>query len=183
MGDHSYACLAFKSDQDNLTSEKRQLVFEEKFRNLGWEVPRFVSEMKSSESCYFNTIAQVRMAKWSKGGVALVGDAAHAASGMGTSLAIVGAYVLAKEIERGGGDYSLAFERYESRIRDFVEKGQELADSNHQLLASDGSSMKMMAQLYLMKVLPRRFIQYITERGRKQMRRVANGLVLESEGF
>ena len=179
VNDYSYACLAFKSQQDVLPSENLKAIFEKQFSGMNWEVPRLISEMNSNENCYFNSIAQVRMSKWSKGRVALVGDAAHAASGMGTSLCMVGAYVLAREIEGSNGDYNIAFERYEDSIRKFVEDAQDLAESNHQLLSSEGSSMRMMFQLYLMKLLPKKCIQFITKRGRDQMRKVANGLALE----
>lgn len=178
--DHSsYAALAFRSEEETLPSKNLKSVFEKQFKDLGWEVPRLISAMNSSDECYFNSIAQVKMPHWSKGRVALIGDAAHATSGMGTSLSMVGAYVLAREIEVSNGDYNIAFDKYEQSIRNFVEEAQDLAESNQQLLAGKDSSIKMMLQLYLMKILPKRFIQFITKRGREQMRKVANGFTLE----
>lgn len=177
---HSYGCLAFKSDEKSLPLVNLNAVFEEQFKELGWEIPRFVHSMNKNEGCYFNSIAQVRMASWSKGQVALIGDAAHAASAMGTSLSIVGAYVLARELEKANGDYKIAFESYEKSIRSFVENAQDLAESNQQLISGKNSSMFITFQLYLMKVLPKKFIQFITSHGRSQMKKVANGIVLES---
>ena len=61
--------------------------------------------------------------------MALLGDAAHCAaptSGQGTSLALIGAYVLALELGRTE-DHALAFARYERRMRPFVEANQALA--------------------------------------------------------
>jgi 2-polyprenyl-6-methoxyphenol hydroxylase-like FAD-dependent oxidoreductase len=69
------------------------------------------------------------MPQWSKGRVALVGDAAHAPSfrsGQGTSLALVGAYVLAGELARHD-DPLAAFAAYERIARPFVETNQALA--------------------------------------------------------
>ncbi|MCH9630442.1 MAG: Kynurenine 3-monooxygenase [Chlamydiia bacterium] len=179
-GVHSYACLAFKSEEETLSSDHLKDIFEKQFNDINWEVPQLISQMKSCDDCYFNSIAQVRMPKWTSGRVALVGDAAHAASAMGTSLSMVGAYVLAREIEQANGDFNIAYERYEKSIRDFVVNAQDLAEDNHQLLANgDGSSIKMQIQLFLMRVFPKKFIQFITKRGREQMRSVANGLTLE----
>ncbi len=71
------------------------------------------------------------MSRWSAGRSVLLGDAAHCASplsGMGTSMAVVGAYVLAGELAEADGDHALAFTRYESLMREFVNKCQGLAD-------------------------------------------------------
>lgn len=66
------------------------------------------------------------MDRWSKGRVALTGDAAWCAtplSGIGTTLSIVGAYVLAGKLARTN-DVAEAFQRYEAVMRPFVERGQ-----------------------------------------------------------
>lgn len=177
VGNHSYACLAFKSEEEMTPLDNLKALFERQFQGLDWEVPRLISLMKESNDCYFNSIAQVRMPCWSKGRVALIGDAAHSVQAMGTSLAMVGAYVLAREIDESKGNYVLAFDKYEKTMRKHVEAAQALAETNQQ--AFTGSSMRMKFQLYLMKILPKKIIQYFTERGRKQMKEVANGLTLE----
>ncbi|MBS0625161.1 MAG: FAD-dependent monooxygenase [Verrucomicrobia bacterium] len=174
---HSFACLAFKSENNLLPRENLKSIFEERFKNTGWEIPRFVAAMKESNDCYFDTVAQIRMPAWSKGNVVLVGDAAHAASSIGTSLAIVGAYILAQEIE---GDYPTAFARYEKSMRKFVERGQNLAQSNLQIIANAESSWLIKLQLYLMKLLPEKFIRLSSKWERWQMKRAANSLKLDS---
>jgi 2-polyprenyl-6-methoxyphenol hydroxylase-like FAD-dependent oxidoreductase len=98
---------------------------------FGWEVPRFIQKMEDSTDFYFGAVAQVKMDGWSNGRVVLVGDAAYCPSpfsGQGTSLALVGAYVLATELARNQSDCSAAFERYESRMRPFVALNQALID-------------------------------------------------------
>ncbi|MEJ2860829.1 FAD-dependent monooxygenase [Actinomycetospora flava] len=70
-------------------------------------------------------MTQVRLPAWSRGRVALVGDAAYCAtavSGQGTSLAMVGAYVLAGELARGLGAGA-----YQDRMQHYVEANQHLA--------------------------------------------------------
>ncbi len=177
VGNHSYACLTFKSEEETLFIDNLKTVFEKQFQGLDWEIPRLVALMKEGDECYFNSIAQVRMPYWSKGRTVLIGDAAHSVQGMGTSLAIVGAYVLAREIDESNGDYTLAFDKYEKNMRKFVEAAQDLAEENQQGFTE--SSLRMKIQLYLMKIFPKKLIQYFTDRGKKQMKEVANGLILE----
>jgi len=178
--EYSYACLAFRSEQELLADELSG-VFEEQFEGLGWEIPRLCMAMKESGDCYYNSLAQVRMPYWSKGKVALVGDAAYAASAMGTSLALVGSYVLAREIAAANGDHEIAFPSYENAIRKFVVDAQDLVESDHQILSSGSSSIKLTLQLYLMKIMPKKSIQFLSKRGREQMRKVANNYDLEED--
>jgi 2-polyprenyl-6-methoxyphenol hydroxylase-like FAD-dependent oxidoreductase len=99
------------------------------FADGGWEVPRLVDAMRRTDDLYFDSVNQIRMSNWSKGRVALVGDAAYAPSfrsGQGTSLALVGAYVLAGELA-AHGDPTEAFAAYERTLRPFVEANQALA--------------------------------------------------------
>lgn len=77
-----------------------QLV-EETFAGIGWEVPQLLRGLRASDDFYFDSISQIKLDSYSRGRIALVGDAAYCASplsGMGTSLGIVGAYVLAGEL-------------------------------------------------------------------------------------
>lgn len=177
VGNHSYACLAFKSEEQELPLDNLKAVFEKEFQGLGWEIPLLLSLMKESKDCYFNSIVQVRMPCWFKGRVALIGDAAHSVQAMGTSLAMIGAYVLAREIDESNGDYTFAFDKYEKTMRSLVETSQDLAETNQQAFTQ--SSMRMKIQLYLMKILPKKIMQYFTEKGKKQMKEVANSLTLE----
>jgi 2-polyprenyl-6-methoxyphenol hydroxylase-like FAD-dependent oxidoreductase len=103
------------------------------FAGEAWEVPRLLEAMWEAPDFYFDTVSQVRMDRWSSGRVALVGDAAYGPSpmaGVGTSLALVGAYVLAGELAAAGGDHRTAFASYERELRDYVGKGHKLAKGN-----------------------------------------------------
>ncbi|WPB95115.1 FAD-dependent monooxygenase [Streptomyces malaysiensis] len=103
------------------------------FSGYGWEVPRMVAAMRESDDLFFDVVSQIHMPRWSAGRVALVGDAAYAPSffsGQGSSLALVGAYVLAGELAAGlaaGAHHGDAFEGYERTVRSFVEMNQALA--------------------------------------------------------
>lgn len=82
---------------------QQQQLLTDAYANEGWEVPRLLAEVGNAPDFYFDSLSQVHMGQWSKGRVALVGDAAYCASpasGQGTSLALVGGYVLAGELRR-----------------------------------------------------------------------------------
>lgn len=101
----------------------------EAFAEDRWRTNELIDTLATADDVYFDTVSQVRMDRWSKGRVALVGDAAYAPaflSGQGTSIAIAGAYVLASELV-GHDRPEPAFAAYERRLRDYVERNQELA--------------------------------------------------------
>lgn len=120
---------------------QRQLVTEH-LAGLGWEVPRLLAAMADAPHFYFDAMAQIHLDRWTTNRVALVGDAGYCASalsGQGTSLAIVGAYVLADELGRPGAVHESAFAAYEHRMGPFVRLNQALATENPGGPASDES--------------------------------------------
>ncbi|WP_161992247.1 FAD-dependent monooxygenase [Pseudonocardia sp. EV170527-09] len=103
------------------------------FAGGGWWLPELLAGMDRAEDLYLTPITQVRLPTWSRGPVALLGDAAWCPtllSGQGTTLAVVGAYVLAGELARSGGDPGAAAAAHERRMRGWVEANQELALTN-----------------------------------------------------
>ncbi|ATL81461.1 FAD-dependent oxidoreductase [Streptomyces sp. SID8382] len=101
------------------------------FADAGWEVPGMVNAMRDADDLFFDTAGQIRMAHWSSGRVALVGDAAYAPSfltGQGSSLALVGAYMLANALATHR-DHTAAFAAYERDTREFVAMNQALVDN------------------------------------------------------
>lgn len=100
------------------------------FANSGWECPQILSALQDADDLYFDSISQIRMEAWTKGRVALVGDAAACPSliaGEGTGLAMAEAYVLANEFRKTPNDHSLAFTRYEGLLRPFLIRKQKSA--------------------------------------------------------
>ncbi|MEV0202049.1 FAD-dependent monooxygenase [Nonomuraea sp. NPDC050691] len=93
-------------------------------------VDRWLDELDRSPAFYFDSISQLRMDSWSRGRVTLVGDAGYSpgpAVGGSTSLAVVGAYVLAGELARAGGDHERAFPAYERAMAEHVRGSREAA--------------------------------------------------------
>ncbi|MFC7548063.1 FAD-dependent monooxygenase [Plantactinospora sp. GCM10030261] len=124
---------AGRLDYDYRDVDAQRRMVADRLGGLGWEVPRLVADMWQAPDFYFDAMAQVRMPTWSNGRVTLLGDAAYCPSplsGQGTSLALVGAYVLAAELAVTGGDHRRAFAAYEHRMRPFVAANQALATEN-----------------------------------------------------
>ncbi|MFG2547613.1 FAD-dependent monooxygenase [Streptomyces sp. NPDC048594] len=99
----------------------------EVFADAGWEVPGIMSALHDADDVFFDAVGQIRMPRWSSGRVALLGDAAYAPSfltGQGTSLALVGAYMLAGSL--ADRDHAAGFAAYERDTRDFVTLNQNL---------------------------------------------------------
>jgi 2-polyprenyl-6-methoxyphenol hydroxylase-like FAD-dependent oxidoreductase len=84
--------------------------------------------MREADDLFFDVVSQIRMPAWAKGRIALVGDAAYATSflsGQGTSVSLVGAYVLAGELS-SHANHRDAFAAYEQKMRPFIEQNQAL---------------------------------------------------------
>jgi 2-polyprenyl-6-methoxyphenol hydroxylase-like FAD-dependent oxidoreductase len=106
----------------DVVAQKRAL--KAPFGDVGGRFRTLVAELDAADDLYASEMAQVRLRRWSDGRIVLAGDAAYCPSpltGQGTSLALVGAYVLAEEIARSTGDLAAAAVRHERRLRPFVE--------------------------------------------------------------
>lgn len=114
------------------TAAQRELIarrFTEAGADTRWQVPRLMKAMFQACDFAFDSMGQVHMDAWSRGRVVLLGDAAYCPTpltGLGTSLALVGGYVLAGELARAGGAHNAAFANYERIMRPYVTKAQEL---------------------------------------------------------
>ncbi|WP_026412794.1 FAD-dependent monooxygenase [Actinomadura oligospora] len=111
----------------------QQRLLAERLEGGGWELPRLLETMRDAPDFHFDAMAQVHMDSWSSGRVVLLGDAGYCGSplsGQGTSMAMVGAYVLAGELKEARGDHEAAFTAYERELRGYVTANQELALTN-----------------------------------------------------
>jgi len=118
-------------EYDRRDTDQQKRILYHHFAHDAWEIPHLLEMMKAAPDFYFDSVSQVKMDRWSAGRSVLLGDAAYCASplsGMGTGMAVVGAYVLAGELAEADGNYALAFQRYESLMRDFVKRCQGIAD-------------------------------------------------------
>ena len=128
--------LAFRTEREidynyRDRAHQRRMVHDY-FDGLGWKVPAMLDHVDADDEFYFDKVKQVRMPVWSKGRVALVGDAGYCVSpvaGMGGSMAIIGAARLANALQRHGVDHAAAFHEYHDKLCPFVEEVQEKAVS------------------------------------------------------
>jgi len=114
--------------RDDVAGQKA--VVAAKAANLGGMFTPLIEAMRGAPQFYYGDLAQIHMPSWSQGRVVLAGDAAHCASpfsGQGTSLALVGAFVLARELARTE-NFAEAFAAYEKRMRPFVNLNQALVN-------------------------------------------------------
>jgi len=115
-----------KRNYDYKDHEQHKKILTENFKDGSWKIPRILEAMLHSNDLYFDEVCQIHMPTWTKGHVALLGDAAHTTgfpTGMGTSLAIQGATLLAKELDTND-DYNTAFNKYNEIYKPYVENVQ-----------------------------------------------------------
>lgn len=130
--------LGGKSDSEALNNAKRgdeqKAVLTELFQGAGWLIDDFVKGMQGTKNFYMEKLGLVKMDSWSKGRVVLLGDAGYCPSvntGMGTTSAMVGTYILAGEIGKHyGQDESkdalmTALKSYETKFRPFMDNVQK----------------------------------------------------------
>ncbi|MFC5185865.1 FAD-dependent monooxygenase [Actinomadura harenae] len=114
-------------DRRDLEGQKRLVA--ERFAGMGWHAADVLGDLANAPYFYHDSVSVVRMKTWTKGRIALLGDAGYGATcgGMGTGLAVVCAYVLAGELAAAGGDHRVAFPAYEDAIRKLTKACQQVA--------------------------------------------------------
>lgn len=129
---------ALQESQKSRDVEQQKRLWIELFKDAGWQATRFIDGLKAggvSDDFYNVHIGQVRMDKWYKNRVGLLGDAAYAPSvltGCGTTSAFVGAYVLAGEISKhcsgsnAKAGVPTALEAYDRCMRPFMKTVQNI---------------------------------------------------------
>jgi 2-polyprenyl-6-methoxyphenol hydroxylase-like FAD-dependent oxidoreductase len=120
------AMLTFISDVrglEDLDAADQIAILRRTFDGIGGAAPRILAELGDGAPMYFSAVGQLRNHSWSKGRITLLGDAAFCNAtfgGAGTSLALIGGYVLAGELA-GANDIGAALARYQVAMRPFVD--------------------------------------------------------------
>jgi 2-polyprenyl-6-methoxyphenol hydroxylase-like FAD-dependent oxidoreductase len=97
----------------------------------GWECAKILAELERADTVYLDKVSQIRMQDWTRGRVALIGDAAFCVSllaGQGSALAMISAYVLAGELAAADGQYPTAYAGYQAMLRDYIAGKQQGAE-------------------------------------------------------
>ena len=124
----SFSFMSAPKGYEKLTLSEQKAILKAKFEDVAWEAPRILKALDSVAEIHTDAISQVNAPRWSNGRFAMVGDAAFCPSplsGMGASLSVVGAYVLAGEMSKHT-DPKQAFDAYEKLMRPYVKTIQQL---------------------------------------------------------
>ncbi|TDV52197.1 FAD-dependent monooxygenase [Actinophytocola oryzae] len=167
------------ADNAPVPADQRQYLAD-RYRDESWEVPTLLENLGAD--FYLDELSQVHLDSWSDGRIALVGDAAYcasAASGQGTSLALVGAYVLAGELAAACGDHVAGFAGYEAALREFVDVNQKLGPANikRMVLATKAQVRMSMVFLSLLSRLPGK--DRMIAKAMAPLHRAANAITLK----
>lgn len=126
------ASMSFASEPmgfEDLPVEAQLHLLRARFRDAGWQTGRILDGFSARpDEFYTQRMEQVVMSTWSRGRVALVGDAAWGSgpTGMGTTLSLVGAHVLAGELAATPDRHARAFASYERQMRRYADSAQGL---------------------------------------------------------
>lgn len=155
----------------------------------GHQIPhvrQLLGDLEKVDDVFYDTVSQIRMDKWHNGRVVLVGDSAYSPSflsGQGTSLALIGSYVLATELV-GHADPERAFVAYEEKMNrgDFVLGNQAIAvRKNTNALPRDSSALRRRnLKLRTLPWLKRLGILRLLDRGYKE---ATTGLSIDGYGL
>jgi 2-polyprenyl-6-methoxyphenol hydroxylase-like FAD-dependent oxidoreductase len=141
---------------EHVPREQRLARLREVFRGMGWLTEQFLSDASPSQSVFMDAVIQIQMPSWQKGRVALVGDACDCPtllSGQGASLAMGGAYLLARALHESA-DYQQAFRRYQQQMFAFVQAQQKSGRSFAKSFLP-GTPLGLFVQQTMTKVLLR----------------------------
>jgi 2-polyprenyl-6-methoxyphenol hydroxylase-like FAD-dependent oxidoreductase len=135
-GDKAATFFIFASPQklsyDLHDYEKQKEILRAEFENAGWKCAGILSKIDTAPDFYFDVVSQIQMNRWYQDRVALVGDACDCPSllsGQGSTLAIIGAYILAGELKEAKGNYKTAFEQYQNIFKPFIDRKQKTAQT------------------------------------------------------
>ncbi|MBL7254141.1 FAD-dependent monooxygenase [Paractinoplanes lichenicola] len=168
-GGTAKASLSFRTPErlGRLDRASRQRLLAERFAGVGWRVPSLLAALPEAGDFFFDSIDQVRVDRWSRGRVVLLGDAGYCGSplaGLGTSMSLVGAYVLAGELA-AAADPAAAFTAYQSTMAAYVADGTELppggmaafAPGNRLMIRMRALSMRSMGRWPMKQLLAKQF--------------------------
>jgi 2-polyprenyl-6-methoxyphenol hydroxylase-like FAD-dependent oxidoreductase len=168
---------------DHADVERQRRLLDDAFRGQGWDFPRLLDAMWTADDFYADVTCQVHMGRYYDGRVAVVGDAAYCPSplsGQGTSLALVGAYVLGSALLEQPTDIPRALEKYDATTRPFVVANHAVAAKIARNFAPR-SAFAVWSQNAAMRALPS-LVGMITRNVMRGIREAARGIALPSPG-
>jgi 2-polyprenyl-6-methoxyphenol hydroxylase-like FAD-dependent oxidoreductase len=144
-------------DHDHRDLDRQRQLVREVFRDEGGETPRLLAGLDHADDFYFDSISQIVMDRWSADRVTLVGDAGYSpgtAVGGGTSVAVVGAHLLAVALRDACGDPARAFDRYEHTMRELVTRSRRIGPATMATLLP-ATRWQVWLTIQAMRLVPR----------------------------
>ncbi|MGW5437409.1 FAD-dependent monooxygenase [Nocardia asteroides] len=147
------AIITLRTDPDPALRrdvEAQRALLRRTLADAGWRAPAILAAMDSATDFYFDEVARVDVPELSAGRVTLIGDAGYCGSpmtGMGTAMAIVGAYVLAAEIAATPADLAGAQQRYQDKITPFLAKAKEIPGGGMKMMLPNTAVMTALAKV------------------------------------
>jgi 2-polyprenyl-6-methoxyphenol hydroxylase-like FAD-dependent oxidoreductase len=153
-----FAGPATDHDWHDTTGQKE--IVADAFAGLRWHVPRLLGALRDAPELYFDAIGRASVPAWSAGRVALIGDAAWGVTlgGMGVGTGVVGAYVLAGELARSGGDHLAGLAAYERRMRAYAGRWQRGASPGQFLAPSTATRLRLRNAMFANRLIQRLLI-------------------------
>ena len=158
---HARAAFLFRHphefDARHRDIDRQKRLLRAVYADHGGEVRRLLADLDHAEDFYFDSISQIVMQRWSAGRVTLVGDAGHSpgpAVGGGTSLAVIGAYLLAAALRDAGRDHVRAFNRYQDTMREPVARSRRIAPATMKTLIP-ATRRQVWLTIESMRLIPR----------------------------
>ncbi len=154
------AMLLFTHDGPLPRDRPAQVAFlRERYADAGWRLPEILAALETADDVYLDAVAQVKLDRWSSGSVGLIGDAAACASpasGQGTTLALVTAYVTVAKLCATPDAVPDALHRAEAALRGFVDGNQKLGPSNlkRMVMGSEKAVTSTLTALRVLNALP-----------------------------
>ena len=154
-----------RQDVDWRDLDRQRRMIRDAFGGMRWHVPDLLDTLDDVEEMYFDSISRVRAPQWTKGRVALLGDAAWGVTlgGMGVGTGIVGAYVLAGELSRARDDHRAAFAAYERRMRAYAGRWQKGASPGQFLAPSSAALLWLRNAMFSTKAVQRMMVAGTTK--------------------
>lgn len=179
------ACFGFTSSQfafDPRDTAAQKACLKKEYAGIQWQVPKLLEMMDKADDIYFDAAMQITLEHWSKDRVVLLGDAGYAPSpmsGQGTSVALLGAYILAGELTKA--DYKKAFLRYEELFRPFVLLNQEIGIKSAKLMQTrEKGGIFIWLHELIMKIAPGRWVKFFTDRAKQRISKAANSITIKN---
>lgn len=126
----TFFLYSYKEQQGQLTKEEALQQLTQKFGHMDWIVRDLLRAGVDAKDFYFDEVSQVELPEWKNGRITFVGDSCQCVSllaGQGASMAMAGAYTLAKSLDEHSTDLAEALSTYENSLHPDIDSLQRSA--------------------------------------------------------